>query len=145
MPTLTINGRRVTLKLIYSPVTHRRPFLTATLPEQRARQLRWLGPRFRKPERHTMMLLLNLIQRCRHHNSALMNHRHMVRYPLNFIKQMRRKQRRTSLVGHGSDDGVQDIASHDGVQSARGFVQQQKVRPVRHRGDEAGLRTHSAR
>ena len=58
---------------------------------------------------------------------ALMDHCDMIGYPLHFVEQMRGEQHGSAFAGYGADDGGQDVAAHNGVQSGRRFVQNQDL------------------
>jgi hypothetical protein len=89
------------------------------------------------------MPLFDFIQTALEDEFSLVNHEYVIRHLLDFVQQMRRKDFGTSIVGHGANDRVQNVSTHDGIEPRRGFVQQKKLRTMSHCRNQAGLCSHS--
>jgi hypothetical protein len=68
-------------------------------------------------ERDPSMTCFDVIERRGEAQRALMQHGQVVRHTLDFVQEVRREDDGAAFVGHRSDDGLEDIAAHDGVQS----------------------------
>ena len=74
-----------------------------------------------------------------------MHQRHVVRHPLHLVEQVRREDHRAPVIGHGADDGIEDVAADHRVEAGGGLVQNQQLWTMGHGGDQAGLGTHALR
>jgi hypothetical protein len=101
------------------------PYPPAALHGQRGFEDRRMLVAFQEPHAAAPVTPPHVIECAAHGHVPVVNHRDVVRHPLHFIEQMRGEDHRTPVIGHGSNDGIEDVAAHDCVKTGRRLVQNQ--------------------
>src|SRR5215204_638082 len=86
------------------------------------------------------MALAHLIQRTRKDKSPLVQHGKVIRDALHFIQQMRRKEDRPPFFGHGPDDRLQYLASHQRIEPRTRLIKHQQFWAISQREQQSELR-----
>src|SRR5207245_6193356 len=80
---------------------------------------------------------LDLVQRRAQNDSALTDHRDVISDLLHFFQQVRREKHCAAFIGNGANDGTEDVAANDGIESGRRLIQPEQFRPMRERDEYA--------
>src|SRR5437660_1672973 len=68
---------------------------------------------------------------------AVVDHGDVIRNLLHFLQQVRREEHRAAFMGDGANDGAEDVAANDGVETGRRLVQHQQFGAVRQRDEQS--------
>src|SRR5688572_16085630 len=98
-----------------------------------------------KPHAAALVSAPHLVERAAQRHAAVVDQRHVIRHPLHLFEQVRREDHGASVVSHGADDGIEDVAAHNDVEAGRRLVQNQQLGTMGDGGHQASLGTHALR
>src|SRR5262245_35655303 len=96
-----------------------------TFPGKNAVEGRRLATLVVEAERQAMVGLFDFVELACEQDVAAFEHGHAIGNAFDLVEQVRGEEHCAAFFGDGSDDGAQNVAADDGVESAGGLVEEE--------------------
>src|SRR6187399_3191194 len=77
----------------------------------------WLIEMLREAYAAALIVAAHVVEHAAQRHAAILDHRDVVRHPLDLVEQMRREDHRATVVGNGTNDGIENVTTNHGIET----------------------------